>query len=120
MHIHVDVSRSRNRSIINNQQRQYFGEIKFFFKHSFVVHGNECEKILGFVELYKLNKGDGPWPYKTENGGKRRVVVESSDIIGFAGRTKGKSTREYVYWSQKTPHSKKELPIDYDLEFIPQ
>ncbi|KAG2214179.1 hypothetical protein INT45_009563 [Circinella minor] len=55
-----------------------------------------------------------------DNGGKRCVVVESSDIIGFAGRTKGKSTREYVYWSQKTPHSKKELPIDYDLEFIPQ
>ena len=119
LHIHIDISKSRNRSVIDNQQRQYFGEIKYFFKHSFLLHGEECEKILAFVELYKLNKGDSSWPYRTENGGKRRAVVEANDIVSFAGRTKGINTREYIYWSQKYPHSKKDLPIDYDLEYIP-
>ncbi|KAG2212136.1 hypothetical protein INT45_010986 [Circinella minor] len=71
MHIYVDVSKTKKRSVIERQQRQYFGEIKYFFKHGYVLQGKLCEKILAFVELYKLNRGNGPWPYKTENGSKR-------------------------------------------------
>ncbi|KAG2211406.1 hypothetical protein INT45_006023 [Circinella minor] len=120
MYIYVDVSKTKKQSVIERRQRQYFGEIKYFFKHGYVLQGKLCDKILAFVELYKLNRGNGPWPYKTENGGKRRVVVEASDIIGFEGYTKGMDTREYIYWSQKNTHTKKELPIDYRLEYIPK
>ena len=120
MHIYVDVSTTRKRNVIERQQRQYFGEVKYFFKRGCIIQGKICEKILAFVELYKLNQGNEPWPYKTENGGKQRIVVEASDIIGFAGCTKGMDTREYIYWSQKNNHTKKEFPINYKLEYIPK
>ena len=66
-----------------------------------------------------LVKGHEPWPYKTDGGSKTYVVIEEESIVGVAGRAKGKDTCEYIYWSKKTPHSKKDIVIDYNLEFIP-
>ena len=57
---------------------------------------------------------------KTDASSKIYVVIEEDNIIGFAGRTKGKNTREHIYWSQKTPHSLKDITIDYNLEYIPR
>ena len=121
LHIWVDIDKSRKKSSVKPEQRQYFGEVKYFFKHGFVVdeHEGKCEKLLALVELCTLVKGHGPWPYKTDGGSKTYVVIEEESIVGVAGRAKGKDTREYIYWSKKTPHSKKDNVIDYNLEFIP-
>ena len=122
LHIWVDIDKSRKRSSVKPEQRQYFGQVKFFFKHGFVVDEDEgkCEKLLAFVELCRLVKGHGPWPYQTDASSKIYAVIEEDNIIGFAGRTKGKDTREYIYWSQKTPHSLKDITIDYNLEYVPR
>ncbi|KAG2216236.1 hypothetical protein INT45_002778 [Circinella minor] len=121
LHIWVDIDKSRKKSSVKPEQRQYFGEVKYFFKHGFVVdeHEGKCEKLLALVELCTLVKGHGPWPYKTDGGSKTYVVIEEESIVGVAGRAKGKDTCEYIYWSKKTPHSKKDNVIDYNLEFIP-
>ncbi|KAG2221993.1 hypothetical protein INT45_006693 [Circinella minor] len=82
------------------------------------IESRKCEKLLALVELCTLIKGHGPWPYKTGGGSKIYVVIEEESIVDVAGRAKGNDTREYIL-VKKIPHSKKDIVIDYNLEFIP-
>ncbi|KAG2208192.1 hypothetical protein INT45_010943, partial [Circinella minor] len=116
--LHIMVSVDKLRGVMMRkkpEKREYFGSLKFFFVHK---HDDYDKRMLALVEIFKVVKGDGPWPYKTESGKSRHVVIDIDDIIEFAGRTKGSDTREYIYWSQQHTNSKKELPIDYNLDLL--